>query len=134
MFLNIFNHHGRVFFLFLIRTFCFSSLIVFLIIFQTQIVTSASYLSVLSGGAVAEWSKALLLREKINENPKRSQVRPPTWATFKKIKCYHPRKVSGLFKPRPFKAFLFIPFKTVRDFCQVEVPQSGGDLSHPFHP
>ena len=35
-------------------------------------------------GAVAEWSKALLLRGKINEKPKRSQVRPPAWATFLK--------------------------------------------------
>ena len=36
------------------------------------------------GGAVAEWSKALLVREK-NENQK-SQVRPPTWAPLKKNK------------------------------------------------
>ena len=35
-------------------------------------------------GTVAEWSKALLLRGKINEKPKRSQVRPPAWATFLK--------------------------------------------------
>ena len=31
------------------------------------------------GGAVAEWSKALLLREN-KQKPKRSQVRPPAWA------------------------------------------------------
>ena len=29
------------------------------------------------GGAVAEWSKALLLREKINENPKKIPGSPP---------------------------------------------------------
>ena len=34
------------------------------------------------GGEVAEWSKALLSREKINEKPKRSQDRPLAWATF----------------------------------------------------
>ena len=35
-------------------------------------------------GAVAEWSKALLVREK-NEIQK-SQVRPRTWAPLKKIR------------------------------------------------
>ena len=34
---------------------------------------------------MAEWSKALLEREKINEKPKRSQVRPPAWAILKKV-------------------------------------------------
>ena len=29
------------------------------------------------GGAVAEWSKAILLREKINENPKKIPGSPP---------------------------------------------------------
>ena len=33
------------------------------------------------GGAVAEWSKALLLREKINEKPKDPRF-APAWATF----------------------------------------------------
>ena len=33
------------------------------------------------GGAVAEWSKALLVRVKKRKS-KRSQVRPPTWAPF----------------------------------------------------
>ena len=31
---------------------------------------------------LAEWPKALLLREKINEKPQRSQVRHPAWAIF----------------------------------------------------
>ena len=35
------------------------------------------------GGAVAEWSKALLVRENKRKS-KRSQVRPPTWAPLKK--------------------------------------------------
>ena len=39
-----------------------------------------SYKNKLSlGGAVAEWSKALLVRENIRKS-KRSQLRPPTWA------------------------------------------------------
>ena len=37
------------------------------------------------GGAVAEWSKALLVRENKRKS-KRSQVRPPTWAPFLKKK------------------------------------------------
>ena len=37
----------------------------------------------LLGGAVAEWSKAVLVREN-KEKSKRSQVRPPTWAPLKK--------------------------------------------------
>ena len=36
------------------------------------------------GGAVAEWSKALLVRENKRKS-KRSQVRPPTWAPFEKV-------------------------------------------------
>ena len=36
------------------------------------------------GGAVAEWSKALLVREN-KQKSKRSQVCPPTWAPLKKI-------------------------------------------------
>ena len=48
---------------------------------QTRAVCTASkcaiyYSIAFEGGAVAEWSKALQLREKINENLKRSQVRP----------------------------------------------------------
>ena len=40
------------------------------------------------GGAVAEWSKALLLREKINEKfQKDPRFAPPAWATFKKKLC-----------------------------------------------
>ena len=35
------------------------------------------------GGAVAEWSKALQLREKINENQK-IPGSPPNWVTFQK--------------------------------------------------
>ena len=35
------------------------------------------------GGAVAEWSKALLVRENKRKS-KRSQVRPPSWAPLKK--------------------------------------------------
>ena len=34
------------------------------------------------GGAVVEWSKALLKREKINEKPKKSQVRPQPGQNF----------------------------------------------------
>ena len=34
------------------------------------------------GGTVAEWSKALLLREKINEKPKKIPGLPLAWATF----------------------------------------------------
>ena len=41
--------------------------------------------SMFVGGAVAEWSKALLVRENKRKS-KRSQVRPPTWAPFKKKK------------------------------------------------
>ena len=37
----------------------------------------------IEGGAVAEWSKALQLRENKRKS-KRSQFRPPAWATFKK--------------------------------------------------
>ena len=40
------------------------------------------------GGAVAEWSKALHWREKIQENPKRSQVHVEAWAIFKKDILY----------------------------------------------
>ena len=36
------------------------------------------------GGAVAEWSKTLLVRENKRKS-KRSQVRPPTWEPLKKI-------------------------------------------------
>ena len=36
-------------------------------------------------GEVAEWSKALLVREN-KQKLKRSQVRPPTWAPLKKKK------------------------------------------------
>ena len=48
---------------------------------QTRAVCAASewtiyYSIAFEGGAVAEWSKALQLIEKINENLKRSQVRP----------------------------------------------------------
>ena len=35
------------------------------------------------GGAVAEWSKALQLREKINENKKDPRFATPAWATLK---------------------------------------------------
>ena len=35
------------------------------------------------GSAVAEWCKALLVREN-KQKSKRSRVRPPTWAPFKK--------------------------------------------------
>ena len=38
----------------------------------------------LLGGAVAEWSKALLLREKINENPKKISGSPPGLGNLKK--------------------------------------------------
>ena len=40
--------------------------------------------SILERGAVAEWSKALLVREN-KQKRKISQVRPPTWAPFKKV-------------------------------------------------
>ena len=40
------------------------------------------------GGAVAEWSKALLVRE-TKRKSKRSQVCPPTWAPLKKMLSYN---------------------------------------------
>ena len=40
--------------------------------------------AVVWGGAVAEWSKALLLREKIKENPKEIPGSPPGLGTLKK--------------------------------------------------
>ena len=45
--------------------------------------TNPAKMIVKKGGAVAEWSKALLEREN-KRKPKRSQVRPPAWAIFKK--------------------------------------------------
>ena len=39
------------------------------------------------GGAVAGWSKALQLREKIKENQKIPGLPPPAWATFCDKKC-----------------------------------------------
>ena len=42
------------------------------------------------GGAVAEWSKALLVRENKRKS-KRSQVRPRTWAPFKKNPLTYPQ-------------------------------------------
>ena len=43
--------------------------------------------SIYLGGAVAEWSKALLVRENKRKS-KRSQVRPPDLGTFKKSGPY----------------------------------------------
>ena len=40
------------------------------------------------GGEVAEWSKALLVREKINEKTKRSLVQPPAWAILKTTRIH----------------------------------------------
>ena len=54
----------------------------------TQMIKSGK-LSCHLGGTVAEWSKALQLREKINENQKiPGSPPPPAWATFKKL-SYH---------------------------------------------
>ena len=42
-----------------------------------------------NGGTVAEWSKALLKREKINENQKIPGSPPPAWAPLKKGYIYN---------------------------------------------
>jgi hypothetical protein len=41
--------------------------------------------SILAGGAVAEWSKALLEREKLNENQKIPGMPPDLGTLYKKI-------------------------------------------------
>ena len=59
------------------------------------------------GGAVAEWSKALLKREKINEKPKRSQVRPRPGHLLKKDGA---TEKLFLLEPPSFKAFKLFSF------------------------
>ena len=56
-----------------------------LILFSRLQNISQFSLIVFIGGAVVEWFKVLLLREKINPKPKRSQVRPWPGQTLEKV-------------------------------------------------